>query len=202
VLRAALSSSETTRVLAAPPPAMRLATLCVASSGRGAALLLAPSAPAVRDAESATGCSQLAAALKRTQPMRHGAPPGSRGLPLKTPSPLRRASHSRHPPPLSPQRSASAHQTRDGGRARAGQAFWVQHVPTRDVNSAWAGDVRWARSRGGWSGTPPQPPRPGSWAACSAVPPWPPLTSSTNTPHSPRTPTPTALRRDTSEGTR
>jgi hypothetical protein len=36
------------------------------------------------------------------------------------------------------------------------------------VKSAWAGDVRWVCSRGGWTGTPPHPPPPGSQAACAS----------------------------------
>jgi hypothetical protein len=63
------------------------------------------------------------------------------------------------PTPLSPQRSASALWTHDGGSARAGQALG-QHVSIKMVNSAWAGDVRCMCSRAGWTGTPPHPPPP------------------------------------------
>jgi hypothetical protein len=68
------------------------------------------------------------------------------------PNPLRRAIHSRQPPPLSHQRSTSAHwapQTR-GGSARAGRT--LQHVSIQMVKSAWAGDVRWVCSRAGLKG--------------------------------------------------
>jgi hypothetical protein len=56
------------------------------------------------------------------------------------------------------------HQTR---RWQCESRSELPHVSIQMVKSAWAGDVRWVCSRGGWSGTPPQPPPPGSQAACA-----------------------------------
>jgi hypothetical protein len=63
---------------------------------------------------------------------RRSAPRHSSRLPprrRRNPASLRCAVYSRHPPPLSPQRSASAHRTHDGGSARAGVG--LQHVSPR-----------------------------------------------------------------------
>jgi hypothetical protein len=49
---------------------------------------------------------------------------------------------------LQPQRDVSC---------RAGQTLGSA-CPAKMANSAWAGDVRWVCSRGGWTGTPPKPP--------------------------------------------
>jgi hypothetical protein len=58
----------------------------------------------------------------------------------RSPNSLRRAIHSRHPPPLSPQRSASAYRTSQtrGGSARAGQTLGMQANVT----------PRWSRALG------------------------------------------------------
>jgi hypothetical protein len=46
----------------------------------------------------------------------------------------------------------------------------LQHVSVKMVKSAWAGDVRLACSRAGWTGTPPHAPPPGSQACLRVVP--------------------------------
>jgi hypothetical protein len=92
---------------------MRAASLsvCAASSRLGAVLLLAPFAPAMRHAvRRATPNSPLGAALQLTLPPAHGPSPYFLHA-AETSNSLQRAIHSRHPPPLSPQRSASAHRT-------------------------------------------------------------------------------------------
>jgi hypothetical protein len=99
-------------VLAPPAPAMRLAVARVAYSGLGAVRRLTPPAPAMSDAVlSAAICDLLSAALLQARPPAHGAPPGSLHVGCRRNPSLRRAIHSHHPPPLSPQRSTSAHRT-------------------------------------------------------------------------------------------
>ena len=82
------------------------------------------------------------------------------------PNPLRHAITAVTHPALNAPIVHAGHHTHDGGSARAGQP--LQHVSVKMVNSAWAGDVRWVCSRGGWTGTPPRPSPPGSQAACTS----------------------------------
>jgi hypothetical protein len=51
----------------------------------------------------------------------------------------------------------TGHNKHDDGSARAGQALGSA-FRAKMVKSAWAGDVRWVRSRAGWTGTPPHSP--------------------------------------------
>jgi hypothetical protein len=111
--------------------------------------------------------SPLGAALQLTLPPAHGNSSLHDGA-AATATPLRRVNHSRHPPPLSPQRSASAHRTPDTRRWQCESRSDVAACPVNMVNSAWAGDVRWVCSLSGWTGTPPHPPPPGSQAACTS----------------------------------
>ena len=110
-------------------------------SGLGAVHRLAPPAPAVRDAErSATANSPLGAALQLTLPPAHGPPPGSLdGGAAETKSTALRPIHSRHPPPLSPQRSASAHRTPRTRRWQCESRLYVGFSMSRS---------RWSRALG------------------------------------------------------
>jgi hypothetical protein len=195
LLRAASSCLEAALFLAAFAASMRGAVGCAAcNSRRRAAIVLAPFASAVRLAvRRASSLNLLGAALQLTLPPAHGTPPGSR---WRRPTPI----HSRHPPPLSPQRSTSAHRTpyTRGGSARAGKTLGSACLD-KVVNSAWAGDVRWVCSRAGWTETRPLPPPPGSQAACASLPLLQTLMVRSNTPTPHRYTASTARRRDTLE---
>jgi hypothetical protein len=168
---AALNSLGAALFLTPPAPAMCPTVRSTAGdSSLGAAFLLAPFAPAMcATVRRAAWLNPLGAALQLTLPLAHGPPPSSlHVLPLK-PNSLQRAIHSRHPPPLSPQHSASAHRTSNPRRWQCESRSNVgmqANVSSKVVKGAWAGDVRWVCSRAGWSGTPPHPPPPGSQAAC------------------------------------
>jgi hypothetical protein len=91
---------------------MRDAVLSARSSRLGAALLLTPFAATMSSAvRCAATNSPLGAAVQLTLPPAHGTPPSSLHVLPPKPNSLRCAVHSHHPPPLSPQRSASAYRT-------------------------------------------------------------------------------------------
>jgi hypothetical protein len=167
----ALSGLGAVHRLAPPAPAVSDAVgRAACSSGLGAALLLAPFAPAMSSAvRRATISNPLGAALQLTLPPAHGPPLSSLHVDAaETKSAALRPIHSRHPPPLSPQRSISAHRTQQTRRWQGESRSGVAACRAKMVNSAWAGDVRWVCSRAGWTGTPPQPQTPGSQAACTS----------------------------------
>jgi hypothetical protein len=111
----------------------------------------------------ATIFNLLDAALQLTLPPAHGPPPrslhgGCRPNPTAAAGTL----------PLSPQRSDSAHWTPHTRRWQCESRSDVAACLGQDGQSAWAGDVRWVCSRGGWTETHPRPPPPGSQAACAS----------------------------------
>jgi hypothetical protein len=108
MLRVAASRLEAALVLAAPAASVHDAVPRVALSRLGAALVLAAFTSAMRLAVP-TGSSKLGAALQLTLPLAHGAPPGTpRWLPPKPQIHCGAITAVTHPP-LSPQRSNSAH---------------------------------------------------------------------------------------------
>jgi hypothetical protein len=155
---ACLSCLGAALVMAPPGPAMRHAEDRAAPSSLRAALVLAPPAASMRGAVKRAACNSSdgaapavrAAVLRATAKRVLGAaalftlplaPSLLRGIPPPKPQPLRRAIYSRHPLPLSPQRSASAH---DGGSARAGQTLGSACL----IKMVKRGNVRCSRQDG------------------------------------------------------
>jgi hypothetical protein len=139
---AALSRLEAARVLAPPASAMHDAVRGAAyNSSLGTALVLAPFAPAVRPALRRTINSPLVAALLLTLPPAHGTPPllQARSTVVAAQTPAHCGAHSRHPPPLSHQRSASAHRAQHTRR-------W-QCESRSDVGFSMS-RLRWSRALG------------------------------------------------------
>jgi hypothetical protein len=109
-------------------------------SSLGAALVLAPLAPAMRDAvRRATTNSPLGAAPQLTLPLAHGTPPGSLHAGAAQTQLRRAITTATHPlSALNDPLVHIKHPTHDGGSARAGQTLGSA-CRAKMVKSAWGG---------------------------------------------------------------
>jgi hypothetical protein len=111
--------------------------------------------------------SPLGAAVQLALPPAHGTPPATVCRPNPKSTALRHPQPSPTPSQPSTIRWCTPDTTYTTVAVREQVRRWVQHVSTKVVR-ALGRDVRWACSRGGWSGTPQHPPPPGSQAACTS----------------------------------